>query len=61
MRKSRFGALAIVGIAALALTACNRGTPKAAPREGERTPDEPARVHGAVDVSRKCSDPLDRR
>ena len=37
MRKTRIGALAIIGIAALALTACNSGTPTAAPSDGEGT------------------------
>ena len=60
MRKSRFGALAIVGIAALALTACNSGTPTAAPSEGEGTDEGTAWFEVADDVSLEGSPTFDR-
>lgn len=60
MRKSRFGALAIVGIAALALTACNSGTPTAAPSEGEGTDEGTVWFEVADDVSLEGSPTFDR-
>lgn len=60
MRKSRFGALAIVGIAALALTACNSGTPTAAPSEREGTDEGTAWFEVADDVSLEGSPTFDR-
>ncbi len=60
MRKSRFGALAIVGIAALALTACNSGTPTAAPSEGEGTDEGTAWFEVADNVSLEGSPTFDR-
>lgn len=60
MRKSRLGALAIVGIAALALTACNSGTPTAAPSDGEGTDEGTAWFEVADDVSLEGSPTYDR-
>ena len=60
MRKTRIGALAIIGIAALALTACNSGTPTAAPSDGEGTDEGTAWFEVAEDVTLEGSPTFDR-
>jgi len=60
MRKTRIGALAIIGIAALALTACNSGTPTAAPSDGEGTDEGTAWFEVASDVTLEGSPTFDR-
>jgi glutamate transport system substrate-binding protein len=60
MRKTRIGALATIGIAALALTACNSGTPTAAPSDGDGTDEGTALFEVADDVNLEGSPTFDR-